>query len=206
MGSVARDGFEGKVSAPESHLSGKDKAYMWVQPQSPLQSHPDGISLGEQLFVHPWLLYTELLKASSTDTIMSYFIRSWTQYRTFYSKRPESLLNSQAVGTCHIFKAKSVKTFHLIFNPQSRVQSKASPNITTQHKAGWLSMCPCLPQSHSDDFAKAHAFKKPNYSGWRDGSVSKSCAALPDDRFKPQHPHSSSHRTPGDLSLSHQCT
>lgn len=138
MRSIARDGFEVKVSAPESHLSGKDKVYMWIQPYplaNPLCSSIQMALHSGQLFFHSWLLYTKLLKASSTDTIISYFIQSWTQYRTFYSKKPESLLNSQAVGTRPIYKARSVKTLHLICNTRSRVQSKASPNITTQHRA-----------------------------------------------------------------------
>lgn len=138
MRSIVRDGFEGKVSAPESHLSGKDKAYMWVQPHplaNPLCIRIQMAFHSGQLFFHPWLLYTKLLKASSTDTIISYFIQSRTQYRTFYSKKPESLLNSQAVGTHPIYKARSVKTLHLICNPRSRAQSKASLNIPAQHRA-----------------------------------------------------------------------
>lgn len=56
MGSIARDGFEVKVSAPESHLSGKDKVYMWIQPHplaNPLCSSIQMALHSGQLFFHP---------------------------------------------------------------------------------------------------------------------------------------------------------
>lgn len=52
MKSVDSDGFEGQVSASESRVSAKNKAYTSPQPhpirQSPLQSRADGVSLGGQ--------------------------------------------------------------------------------------------------------------------------------------------------------------
>lgn len=141
MRSIARDGFEGKVSASESHLSGKDKAYIGVQP------HPLAKPLCSHIQKTFYLVSScSFIPGSSTPsyTKLPQLIRSFP----ISSKVEPSTAKSQSHGLTDKLWGPVTSTrqnLHLICNPQSRVQSKASPNITTQHRAGWFSMCPCPP-------------------------------------------------------------